>query len=188
MRRFLTLRVLFDAIAIALVLFVVYRLVVAPRALSERDAYPAPAARYEALSGAPFDLAKQHGKVVFLEFYASWCTPCKVSLPLVESFARSHPEVRVVPVDVGEPREVAAALRARRGSRTWLSIRARSRAASFSWTASRRWSLSIRAAEYAPRGRDSIRRFNSTWRTPRRRWRCSRTGYRPRASSHRSRP
>jgi len=108
-RRFLTLRVLLDAIAIALVLFVVYRLVVAPRALSERDAYPAPAARYEALSGAPFELAKQHGRVVFLEFYASWCTPCKVSLPLVESFARSHPDVRVVPVDVGEPREVAAA-------------------------------------------------------------------------------
>ena len=51
----------------------------------------------------------QRGHVVFLEFYASWCTPCRVSLPLVESFARSHPQVRVIPVDVGEPRELAVA-------------------------------------------------------------------------------
>ncbi len=108
-RRFVSLRVLFDAIAIALVLFVAYRLLLAPRSLSESAAYPAPAVRYEMLSGAPFELAKQRGRVVFLEFYASWCTPCRVSLPLVESFARSHPEVQVVPVDVGEPRIVAAA-------------------------------------------------------------------------------
>lgn len=109
MSRFLKLRFLFDAIAIALVLFVAYRLLVAPRFLSESAAYPAPAVRYQTLAGAQFALAEQRGRVVFLEFYASWCTPCRVSLPLVESFARSHPEVQVVAVDVGEPREIAAA-------------------------------------------------------------------------------
>ncbi len=109
MSRFLKLRFLFDAIAIALVMFVAYRLLVAPRFLSENSAYPAPAVRYATLAGAPFALAKQRGHVVFLEFYASWCTPCRFSLPLVESFARAHPEVQVVEVDVGEPREVAAA-------------------------------------------------------------------------------
>lgn len=108
-RRLLSLRFLIDALAVCLVLFIAYRLLVAPRVLSESAAYPAPAVRYQTLSGAPFDLAKQRGHVVFLEFYASWCTPCRVSLPLVESFARAHPEVQVVPVDVGEPREVAAA-------------------------------------------------------------------------------
>jgi thiol-disulfide isomerase/thioredoxin len=108
-RGFWSLRLAIDAVAICLVLFIAYRLLVAPRVLSESSAYPAPAVRYQTLSGAPFELAKQRGHVVFLEFYASWCTPCKISLPLVESFARSHPEVQVVPVDVGEPREVAAA-------------------------------------------------------------------------------
>jgi thiol-disulfide isomerase/thioredoxin len=43
---------------------------------------------------------------VFLDFWASWCEPCKISLPLVEKYARQHPEVDVIPVDVGEPRAV----------------------------------------------------------------------------------
>ena len=103
------MRRLFDGLAAALVLFVGYRLLVAPRALSENAAYPAPAVTYQALSGGELALAKQRGHVVFLEFYASWCTPCRASLPLVEAFARAHPEVRVIPVDVGEPRAVAAA-------------------------------------------------------------------------------
>ena len=98
-----------DALAIALVLFVAYRLLIVPRSLPESAAYPAPAVTYQTLAGGRFDLAGQRGHVVFLEFYASWCTPCRASLPLVESFAKSHPSVRVIPVDVGEPRPVAAA-------------------------------------------------------------------------------
>jgi thiol-disulfide isomerase/thioredoxin len=109
LRRLTNPRLIFDALAIALVVFVAYRLLVAPRFLPENAAYPAPTVHFQALSGAPFSLEKQRGRVVFLEFYASWCTPCRVSLPLVESFARSHPQVRVIPVDVGEPRELAAA-------------------------------------------------------------------------------
>jgi len=108
-RRFANPRLIFDALAIALVTFIAYRLLVAPRFLPESSAYPAPAAHFQTLSGAPFALERQRGHVVFLEFYASWCAPCRVSLPLVESFARSHPQVRVVPVYVGEPRELAAA-------------------------------------------------------------------------------
>jgi cytochrome c biogenesis protein CcmG/thiol:disulfide interchange protein DsbE len=109
LRRFKNVRFVFDAVAIALVAFIAYRLLVAPRSLSESAAYPAPAAHFQTLSGAPFALEKQRGHVVFLEFYATWCTPCRVSLPLVEAFARSHPQVRVVAVDVGEPRYLAAA-------------------------------------------------------------------------------
>ncbi len=109
LRRFGSARLILDALAIALVAFIAYRLLVVPRSLLESAAYPAPAIHFQTLSGAPFTLAKQRGHVLFLEFYASWCTPCRVSLPLVESFARSHPHVRVIPVDVGEPRELAAA-------------------------------------------------------------------------------
>jgi thiol-disulfide isomerase/thioredoxin len=121
LRRFANVRIIFDILALALVAFIVYRLLVAPRSLPESAAYPAPAVHFQALSGAPFTLERLRGHVVFLEFYASWCTPCRVSLPLVESFARSHPRVRVVPVDVGEPRELAAAF-ARQNSLTDVVI------------------------------------------------------------------
>jgi thiol-disulfide isomerase/thioredoxin len=53
--------------------------------------------------------------VVFLDFWASWCEPCKLSLPLVEKFARAHPEVEVIPVDVGEPLPVVSAFARARG-------------------------------------------------------------------------
>lgn len=109
MKRWLTASRLLDLLAVIVVLFVIYSIFVAPRFLSKETAYPAPRVTYASLSGRPFVLRQHRGRVVFLDFWASWCAPCKVSLPLVEKFARDHPEVDVVPVDVGEPRGVAEA-------------------------------------------------------------------------------
>ncbi len=108
-RRWFTLSRVFDIVAVLVVLFVAYRLLIAPRFLSTAHAYPAPHVTYQTLSGKPFVLTQHRGRVVFLDFWASWCEPCKISLPLVEKYARSHPEVDVVPVDVGEPRAVVQA-------------------------------------------------------------------------------
>jgi thiol-disulfide isomerase/thioredoxin len=98
-----------DVLAVLVVLFVLYRIFVAPRYLSTAVAHPAPHVVYQTLSGKQFALAQERGRVVFLDFWASWCEPCKLSLPLVEKFARAHPEVEVVAVDVGEPRAIVEA-------------------------------------------------------------------------------
>lgn len=100
---------LWDALALLVIVFVGYRLLIAPRSLQASAAYPAPHVTYATLSGPPFELTRARGRVVFLDFFASWCGPCKLSLPLVEAFARAHPQADVVPVDVGEPRAVAQA-------------------------------------------------------------------------------
>jgi cytochrome c biogenesis protein CcmG/thiol:disulfide interchange protein DsbE len=101
------IRRVLDGLAILVVLFILYRIFIAPRFLSLANAHPAPRVVYQTLAGKPFALAQHRGRVVFLDFWASWCEPCKLSLPMVERFARAHPEVDVVPVDVGEPRAVA---------------------------------------------------------------------------------
>lgn len=72
-------------------------------------AHPAPHAVFERIDGGQLRIADQRGHLVFLDFYASWCVPCKIELPLIRSWARSHHEAFVVPVDVAESRSVAAA-------------------------------------------------------------------------------
>jgi thiol-disulfide isomerase/thioredoxin len=82
---------------------------VAPRNLDPSRAYPAPHADYERLDGSTFRVTDARGRVLFLDFFASWCEPCKIELPLIERWAKANPNALVVPVDVGEPRAVAKA-------------------------------------------------------------------------------
>jgi thiol-disulfide isomerase/thioredoxin len=107
MRRRITAGRIIDLLAVLAILFAIYRIFIAPRYLNVAQAHPAPHVTYATLSGAPFVLTQHRGRVVFLDFFASWCEPCKISLPMVERYARSHPDVDVVPIDVGEPRAVA---------------------------------------------------------------------------------
>lgn len=108
-RKWLTWGRVWDVLALLVIAFVVWKLAIAPRNFSQSEIRPAPHVKLASLEGNPFVLASHRGRVVFLDFYASWCEPCKVSLPLVERFSKNHPEVDVIPVDVGEPRPIAEA-------------------------------------------------------------------------------
>ncbi len=99
---------LWDALAVLAIAFAVWKIFIAPRSLSP-PIHPAPHAVYARLDGGTFRVADQRGHVVFLDFFASWCEPCKIELPLVEAWRRRHPDAVIVPVDVGEPRAAAAA-------------------------------------------------------------------------------
>jgi thiol-disulfide isomerase/thioredoxin len=91
-----------DLLAVAVVLFVLYRLFIQPRLFAAPSA-PAVPFVLPALDRAEFRFPAHPGRVVFLDFWASWCEPCKASLPLVEHYAREHPDVEVIPVDSNEP-------------------------------------------------------------------------------------
>ena len=47
------------------------------------------------------------GSVVVVDFFATWCGPCKMLSPILEKFANEHPEVKVVKVDVDDFTSIA---------------------------------------------------------------------------------
>ncbi|HEX8805464.1 MAG TPA: TlpA disulfide reductase family protein, partial [Candidatus Aquilonibacter sp.] len=97
-----------DVVALCVVALVAWKIFLAPRALTAARAYPAPRIAYPKLGGGTFHISDEHGRVLFLDFYASWCEPCQLETPLIERYARRNPQVAVVPIDVAEPAAVAA--------------------------------------------------------------------------------
>jgi thiol-disulfide isomerase/thioredoxin len=69
---------------------------------------PAPALKGRLFSGAPFDLAQMHGKVVLVNFYSSYCSFCAYEIGLLEALYERYRadglEVIAVGVDAPEDR------------------------------------------------------------------------------------
>ena len=55
-----------------------------------------------------FDQAVNAGEdLVVVDFFATWCGPCKMLSPLVERTAEQHPEVHFYKVDIDEEPDLA---------------------------------------------------------------------------------
>ncbi len=68
---------------------------------------PAPEARLEPLGGKPAELSELRGKIVVLDFWATWCVPCIVELPEVAKVSEEFAErgVFVYAVNRGETKK-----------------------------------------------------------------------------------
>jgi len=50
----------------------------------------APALAVPELDGQAFDLSAQHGRVVVVNFWATWCPPCREEMPALDAFYRRY--------------------------------------------------------------------------------------------------
>ena len=67
----------------------------------------APAMVATALDGQTFDLHALRGKVVLVNFWATWCVPCRKEMPLLDQFYAQHREAGLVliGISVDRPRD-----------------------------------------------------------------------------------
>jgi cytochrome c biogenesis protein CcmG, thiol:disulfide interchange protein DsbE len=68
---------------------------------------PAPALVATDLSGGAFDLGALRGKVVVVNFWATWCGPCRTEMPVLDTFYRQHHAqgLEIIAVSADRPRD-----------------------------------------------------------------------------------
>lgn len=73
-----------------------------------------PGYSYVSLTGEPLTSEALRGKVVLVNFWATWCTPCKVEMPLLQAMAERHAAAGLVVLglsrDLDPPAKVQAFL------------------------------------------------------------------------------
>jgi len=63
------------------------------------------------LNGKNFKETLQNNKVVMVDFWAAWCSPCRILTPIIEELEKEFLDTAVVAkVNVDEEPQIAAAL------------------------------------------------------------------------------
>lgn len=60
----------------------------------------APDFTVEVIDGGTFTLSEARGQPVVLNFWASWCAPCRAEIPEISAYADANAEVQVIGVAV----------------------------------------------------------------------------------------
>jgi thiol-disulfide isomerase/thioredoxin len=68
---------------------------------------PAPSFKLPDLNGKEVALSQFKGKVVLLDFWATWCGPCRMTMPVMEKLEREFPrEMVLLAINLQEPKDM----------------------------------------------------------------------------------
>jgi cytochrome c biogenesis protein CcmG, thiol:disulfide interchange protein DsbE len=86
-------------------------LVVHGHAVAISEGAPAPALDGRLFDGSRFSLADHAGKVVVLNFWASWCAPCREEMPALDAYYRRHRSegLEMIAISMDNPKDEAKA-------------------------------------------------------------------------------
>ncbi len=82
---------------------------VAARADGPKPGQGAPDIALVDLNGKPLKLSELEGKVVLIDFWASWCAPCKEELPVLEKLHKAYAADGLVIVGVNIDKDAGIA-------------------------------------------------------------------------------
>lgn len=68
---------------------------------------PAPDFTVELIDGGDYTLSDSVGRKVVINFWASWCGPCREEIPAISIYAEANPEVDVIGVAVEDVEEAS---------------------------------------------------------------------------------
>ena len=54
------------------------------------------------------DLTEKKGNIMILNFWATWCVPCKKEMPSLEQLSKEYPEIMIYPVNLEKPNQEKA--------------------------------------------------------------------------------
>ncbi len=80
---------------------------------------------YHALSGEPVALKEYRGKVLLLDFWATWCVPCVASMPHIKTFRdeMAGKPFEVISINAGDPTAKALSFQRKKVSMPWVNWR-----------------------------------------------------------------
>jgi thiol-disulfide isomerase/thioredoxin len=67
----------------------------------------APEFKLPDLNGQQVSLDQYRGKVVILDFWASWCGPCRMTMPILEALQKEYPgDLALLAINLQESRDI----------------------------------------------------------------------------------
>jgi len=74
---------------------------------------PAPPLTATQLDGHSFDLSGLRGRVVIVNFWATWCVPCRAEMPALDAFYRHYHDqgLDMIGISADRPRDRSAVVR-----------------------------------------------------------------------------